>query len=111
TRSLPPCPTPHAPSGNVLPDHPAGSPEAADLFWTNLSRQEIAARLRAAGYNVSARVVSQLLDAHDFHRRGLFKSLAMGAFARRDAQFTYIARPNQTALHPRLPVLSIAPTH
>src|SRR5262249_728518 len=82
----PPRPHLHVASGNVLPPPPAGSPEDAALFWTSPSRQEIAARLRAAGYNVSARVVSQLLDAHDFHRRGLFKSLAMGAFARRDAQ-------------------------
>jgi hypothetical protein len=97
----------HVAFGNVLHDHTAGSPEDADLLWTNLSQREIAARLRAAGYDVSARVVTQLLGAHAFHRRGLFKSLALGRFAQRDAQFAYIARAKQAALDRGLPVLSI----
>ena len=65
----------------MLHGHTAGSPEQAELFWTNLSQKAITDRLRAAGFAVSARVVAQLLDAHDFHRRDLFKSLAMGQFA------------------------------
>jgi hypothetical protein len=91
----------------VLHEHTAGSPEYADLLWTNLSRQAIADRLRATGFDVSPRVVAQLLDQHDFHRRGLFKSLPMGRFAQRDAQFEYIARIKRTYLDAGLPVLSI----
>ena len=91
----------------MLHDHIAGNPEHADLFWTNLSQQAIADRLRAAGVDVSPRIVAQLLDDHDFHRRGLFKSLAMGQFAERDAQFEYIARMKRTYLDAGLPVLSI----
>lgn len=53
------------------------------------------------------RVVAQLLDEHAFHRRGLFKSLAMGACADRDAQFRYIARLKRAYLDGGLPVLSI----
>jgi hypothetical protein len=106
-RKLLTVPNLHVAFGSVLHDHTAGSPEDADLLWTNLSRREVADRLRAAGCDVSARVVAQLLDAHDFHRRGLFKSLAMGAFAQRDAQFAYIARAKQAALQRGLPVLSI----
>jgi hypothetical protein len=97
----------HVAFRDVLDDHTAGSPEDVALCWTNLSQQEIAARLRAAGYDVSARVVTQLLQAHDFHRRGLFKSLAMGSFTQRDAQFAYIARIKQTYLDLGLPVLSL----
>src|SRR5215813_13784935 len=44
-RKILPWPNLHVAFGNVLHDHTAGSPEDADLFWTNLSRQEIAARL------------------------------------------------------------------
>jgi hypothetical protein len=91
----------------VLHDHTAGSPEDADLLWTNLSQQAIADRLRATGCDVSVRVVAQLLDAHDFHRRGLFKSRPMGSFAQRDEQFAYIARIKQAYLDAGLPVLSI----
>jgi hypothetical protein len=91
----------------LLHEHTAGSPEYADLLWTNLSRQAIADRLRATGFDVSPRVVAQLLDEHDFHRRGLFKSLPMGRFAQRDAQFEYIARIKRTYLDAGLPVLSI----
>ena len=91
----------------MLHDHTAGSPEHAELFWTNLSQQAIADRLRAAGFVVSPRIVAQLLDAHDFHRRGLFKAVAMGQFAQRDAQFTYIAGLKRAYLDAGLPVLSI----
>jgi hypothetical protein len=91
----------------VLRGQTAGSPEHADLLWTNLSLQAIADRLRAAGLAVSARIVAQLLEEHDFHRRGLFKSLAMGQFAQRDAQFAYIAQVKRDYLDRGLPVLSI----
>jgi hypothetical protein len=91
----------------VLHEYTAGSPEHADLLGTNLSQQVIADRLRAAGVAVSRRIVAQLLGEHDFHRRGLFKSLAMGQFAQRDAQFEYIAGIKRTYLDRGLPVLSI----
>jgi hypothetical protein len=91
----------------VLHEHTAGSPEYAGLLWTNLSQQAIADHLRAAGFFVSTRIVAQLLEEHDFHRRGLFKSLPMGSFAQRDAQFAYIARAKQEALAAGGPVLSI----
>jgi hypothetical protein len=51
--------------------------------------------------------VAQLLGAHDFHRRGLFKSRALGQFPQRDAQFAYIAQAKRDALAAGLPVLSL----
>jgi hypothetical protein len=92
---------------DVLHDYIAGSPEHGELFWTNRSQQAITDRLRAAGVAVSPRVVAQLLDEHDFHRRGLCKSLAMGSFAQRDAQFEYIARIKRAYRDAGLPVLSM----
>jgi Rhodopirellula transposase DDE domain len=91
----------------ALDDHTAGSPQRDDLLWTNLSQQQIADRLRAAGVDVSPRVVAQLLDEHDFHRRRLFKSLPLGRFAHRDAQFQHIAQVKRDSLAAGLPVLSL----
>jgi Rhodopirellula transposase DDE domain len=48
-----------------------------------------------------------LLDAHDFHRRQLFKSRPLGRFAQRDAQFEHIAQVKRASLAAGLPVLSI----
>jgi Rhodopirellula transposase DDE domain len=91
----------------VLRDHTAGSPEHAELLWTHLSQEQIAGHLRARGFDVSARVVAQLLDEHDYHRRGLFKALPMGSCAQRDAQFVYIAGLKRGYLDAGRPVLSI----
>jgi Rhodopirellula transposase DDE domain len=77
------------------------------LRWTNLSLQDIVERLHHAGIAVSKRIVEQLLDAHDFHRRQQFKSLPLGHFAQRDAQFEYIARLKREYLAAGWPVLSL----
>ena len=77
------------------------------MLWTNLSQRAIADRLRAAGCDISSRIVAQLLEAQDFHRRQLFKSLPMGHFAERDAQFAYLGQVKRDSLAAGLPVLSI----
>ncbi len=97
----------HVAFRQALDGYTAGSPERDDVLWTNLGLRQIAERLRNAGLDVSSRVVAQLLDAHDFHRRGLFKSLPMGQFAQRDAQFAYIAQAKHDALAAGLPLLSL----
>lgn len=77
------------------------------MRWTNLSQRDIADRLRAVGYDISSRIVAQLLEAQDFHRRQLFKSLPMGHFAERDAQFAYLGQVKRDTLAAGLPLLSI----
>jgi Rhodopirellula transposase DDE domain len=91
----------------VLQPHTAGNPEREQLRWTNLSRQEIAERLQQRGFAVSTRIVEQLLDEHDYHRRQLFKTVAMGQAQQRNEQFEYIADAKQQALASGLPVLSV----
>jgi hypothetical protein len=97
----------HVAFRRALDGHTAGSPERDDLLWTNLGLRQIADRLRGAGLAVSTRVVAQLLDEHDFHRRQPFKSLPLGHFPQRDAQFAYIARVREDYLAAGLPVLSL----
>src|SRR5262249_6345831 len=92
---------------HTLADHTAGSPEQEQVLWTNLSRQEIADRLGQAGFDVSTRIVAQLLDAHDYHRRQQFKSLPMGQFTQRNEQFEHTARVRQEFLASPNPVLSM----
>lgn len=91
----------------ILDDYTAGDPERSEVLWTNLGLRQIADHLRRAGLMVSTRIVEQLLQAHDFHRRGLFKSLPMGRFPQREAQFAYIAQVRREALAAGLPLLSV----
>lgn len=100
-------PNVHVAFRRTLDGHTAGGPERDDLFWTNLGLRQIAQRLRADGFDVSHRIVAQLLDAHDFHRRQLFKSLPLGHFPQRDAQFAYIAQVQRDCLAAGRPVLSL----
>jgi hypothetical protein len=90
-----------------LQPHTAGHPEREEFRATNLSHLEIAERLQQRGFDVSTRIVEQLLDLHDYHRRQLFKSTAMGHFEFRNEQFEYIDSVKQAALAAGLPVLSM----
>ena len=49
---------------HVLEDDTAGSPMKAEVKWTNLTHQNIAARLTEHGFHVSVTVVKQLLKMH-----------------------------------------------
>ena len=79
----------------------------ADVKWTNLSRRQIARRLKELGTPVSRRVVGQLLFEHGYRRRKALKKLAMGSHPDRNAQFENIARIKREYLAAGLPVLSI----
>ncbi len=76
----------------VLRDHTAGDPMNADVKWTNLSRRQIARRMKEMGTPVSRRIVSQLLRRHGYRRRKAVKNKAMGQHPDRNAQFENIAR-------------------
>jgi len=79
----------------------------ADVKWTNLSRRQIARRLKEMGTPVSRRIVRQLLRRHGYRRRKAFKNKAMGQHPDRNAQFENIARLKKEYLAAGLPVLSI----
>jgi hypothetical protein len=66
----------------VVEQHTAGSPMNEELKWTNLTREQLAQGLAAAGFEVSVTVVDQLLEKHHFRRRQAFKTTAIGRSVR-----------------------------
>jgi Rhodopirellula transposase DDE domain len=77
----------------VLADHTAGDPMRLEVKWTNLSRRQIAKRMKDMGTPVSRDVVSQLLKKHGYRRRKALKKKTMGPrHPDRNAQFENIAR-------------------
>jgi hypothetical protein len=95
------------PFAEVLRDHTAGDPMNPDVKWTNLSRRQIARRMKASGTSVSRRTVGQLLRRHGYRRRKASKKKTLGRHPGRNAQFQTIARLKGEYLAAGLPVLSI----
>jgi Rhodopirellula transposase DDE domain len=92
----------------VLKDHTAGDPMRPEVKWTNLSRRQIAKRIKDLGTPVSRHVVSQLLRKHRFRRRKALKKTTMGPRnPNRNAQFENIARLKNEYLKAGLPVISM----
>ena len=92
----------------VLEDHTAGDPMRLEIKWTNLSRRQIAARMKDLGSPISRDVVSQLLRKHGYRRRKALKKKTMGPRHKdRDAQFEKIARLKEEYLGAGLPVISM----
>ena len=92
----------------VLEDHTAGDPMRLEVKWTNLSRRQIAKRMKDLGTPVSRHVVSQWLRGHGYRRRKALKKKTMGPrHPDRNAQFETIARLRKKYLKAGLPVISI----
>jgi Rhodopirellula transposase DDE domain len=92
----------------VLEDHTAGDPMRLEVKWTNLSRRQIAKRIKDLGTPVSRQVVSQLLKKHGYRRRKALKKKTMGPrHPDRNAQFENIAGLKKKYLKVGLPVISI----
>jgi hypothetical protein len=95
-------------SHKVLADHTAGDPMRQEVKWTNLSRREIAKRMKDLGTPVSRDVVSRLLKANGYRRRKASKTKTMGPrHPDRNAQFENIARLEKNYLKAGLPVISV----
>ena len=75
----------------VLEDHTAGDPMRLEVKWTNLSRRQIAKRIKDLGTPVSRHVVSQLLKKHGYRRRKALKKTMGPRHPDRNAQFENIA--------------------
>jgi Rhodopirellula transposase DDE domain len=92
----------------VLEDHTAGDPMRLEVKWTNLSRRQIAKRMKDLGTPVSRDVVSQLLKEHGYRRRKASKKKTMGPrHPDRNAQFENIAGLKKKYLKAGSPVISI----
>jgi Rhodopirellula transposase DDE domain len=91
----------------VLEDHTAGDPMQPGVKWTNLSRRQIARRLKEMGTPASKDSVRGLLYRHGYRRRQASKSKPMGRHPDRDAQFRKIAKLRKAYARAKLPVISI----
>ena len=92
----------------VLEHHTAGDPMRLEVKWTNLSRRQIAKRVKDLGTPVSRHIVSQLLKKHGYRRRKALKRKTMGPrHPDRNAQFENIARLKKKYLKAGSPVISI----
>ncbi|KEQ11342.1 hypothetical protein GZ77_26040 [Endozoicomonas montiporae] len=76
----------------ILKDHTAGDPMRQEVKWTNLSRRQIAQRLKESGTPANKNVVSKLLHKLGFRRRKPQKKRTMKQHKDRNAQFENIAR-------------------
>lgn len=91
----------------VIAKHTAGSPTDEMLKWTNLTRQEIADLLKAAGIPLSVTVVDQLLEKYNYRKRKAQKCLATGEHPQRNEQFENIERLQASYQAAGNPVLSM----
>jgi len=92
----------------ALKNHTAGSPMDATVKWTNLSRRDIAEKLKQQGYTVSVTVVDQLLHQHSFRRRQAFKVEAgKKNIPHRDEQFKKIEQLKESYQAQGNPVMSM----
>jgi transposase len=76
----------------VVDSHTAGSPMNDQVIWTDLTPQEIAARLKQDyQVKVSKSVVGKLLKKHQFRRRKAQKKQTLKSVPQREEQFGQIA--------------------
>lgn len=91
----------------LLGDEVAGDP-MSDKQWVRRSSRQLSMELKEKGYQVSHRVVCDLLKSMGFSMRVNVKKRATTAHApSRDAQFEYIAARRKAFLSAMLPVISI----
>ena len=83
-----------------------GDPQSP-LRWTCKSTRQLARTLTGRGYEVSYRVVGELLRELGYRLQANAKTLAGSSHPDRNAQFEYLNTPVQTSLAKRWPVLSV----
>jgi hypothetical protein len=88
-------------------NYTAGNPMQDGVWWTNLTRSEIAARLAEEGFPVSVTVVDRLLEEFHLGQRKPQKIKTMQHDPDRNQQFEHIAQLKQEYLEAGLPVLSM----
>lgn len=74
----------------VLKDHTAGNPMKENLFWTNLTQEEISKGMKEKEINISVTVVKQLLKKHGYVKRKQQKKKTKKSCEGRDEQFKKI---------------------
>lgn len=92
----------------VIESSTAGSPMDANIKWTNLSRENLALKLKEKNYFVSVTVIDQLLKKHNFRPRKAFKNEAGKTnIPNRDEQFKNIENLKEQYHNNGNPVMSM----
>jgi hypothetical protein len=91
----------------VLANHTAGDPMQEDVKWTWLTPSQISEQLAKLGTPVGRDTVAVILEELGFGQRQAEKTLAMGAYPRRDEQFLNIAALKERYLKAGEPVISM----
>jgi hypothetical protein len=91
----------------VIDTYTAGDPMQDGVFWTNLSRPEIAARLSEQGYDVSVTVVDQLCEQFHLGYHKPQKVKTTRECTDRDEQFRHIEELKERYREAGRPILSM----
>lgn len=78
-----------------------------NIYWTNLSMREISRRFSSKGYNVSEKIVKQLLKKHGFVERKMQKTQTLKENKDRNEQFEKINALKSEYMNSNNPVISI----
>jgi len=85
----------------------AGSPMDEKIKWVNLSRADIAERLKKKGVIAGRHVIKKLLKKHGFVKRKMQRKKSAGQYADRDKQFVNINAKIKKYTESKKPIISI----
>jgi len=90
----------------IVSPHTLGDP-MKPLLWTSKSLRNIETAVKAKGYNVSYRVIGDILRSMEYSLQGNRKTDEGGSHEDRDAQFQYINNTAMRFLASGKPVISV----
>jgi hypothetical protein len=91
----------------IIEPSTAGNPQDENIKWTYLTQEQIVHGLEEKGFEVSRKIVVQLLNKHGYKKRKMLKSKSLLETEGRDEQFQNINQLKERFLKEGLPILSI----
>lgn len=85
----------------------AGNPQDEKVKWTYLTQEQMTQGLKSKGFELSRKIVVQLLRKHGYKKRKMLKANSLLESEGRDEQFRRINGLKESFLEKGLPVLSI----
>ena len=91
----------------IIAQYTAGSPMNQKIKWTYLNQRELTQTLREQGFQVSEKLVVQLLKKHKFCKRKASKVMSAKECVDRDKQFKNIAKLKENYQIAKQPIISM----
>ncbi len=91
----------------IIDQYTAGSPMDQKIKWTYLNQRELTQFLKEQGFQISEKLVVQLLEKHKFRKRKAKKVMSAKECIDRDDQFKNIAKLKEDYQTARQPVISM----